>query len=70
MAHKTVNASEASKEILEKVREDYQEFLNIPVSLSDAIQVSSSAYFELKNLKIAAKKKGFDLSSLKIETEE
>lgn len=51
MATKTVNASEASYDVLAQVRKDAEEDLHISVSLSDAIKLSAAAYFELKKLK-------------------
>lgn len=55
MAHKTVNASEASYEVLEQVKKDQEDFLKISVSMSDAINIACSAYFELKKIKEAVK---------------
>lgn len=55
--HKTVNASPASYEILTKIKEDAESDLGITVSLSEAIQLSGAAYFELKRLKQKAKDK-------------
>jgi len=53
MAHKTVNASEATYEILAKVKEDAETDLGISVSLSEAILLACSAYFDLKKAKKA-----------------
>lgn len=53
--HKTVNASPASYEILTEIRDDAERDLGITVSLSEAIQLSGAAYFELKRLKQKAK---------------
>jgi len=49
---KTINAGEASAEVLEQVKKDQEEILGFPVSYSEAIQIASAAYFELKQLKI------------------
>lgn len=51
MAHKTVNASESSYEVLEQVKKDQEAILNFPVSYSEAIQIACAAYFELKKKK-------------------
>lgn len=50
---KTINASDATYEVLEQVKKDAADDLKIPISFSDAIQLASAAYFELKKLKIA-----------------
>lgn len=55
MATKTVNASEATYEVLMKVRDDAQEKMKISLSLGDALQVACSAYFELKEIKAKEK---------------
>lgn len=54
---KTINASEASYEVLDQVKEDARADLKIKISLSDAIRLASAAYFELKKLKQEQKAK-------------
>ena len=69
MTHKTVNASEASYEVLKQVRKDQKETLKMKVSFSEAIEIACSAYFELKKIKndVKASRKpgeGFDYEAL------